>query len=355
VEYLLISAPNRLTGARLRFHLEAAGLRTGETDAGLEVWCGERDWQAIVEAMAVTLSPAERRDTRVAAVRGGGQAAVHHAIFRARTVASLLEEFSRRWLDDVLADKRIAIYFQPLVQYPPGRIHGYECLMRGIETDGRLIEPGRMFDAACALEKISRLDDECRMAALRMAARYASRGLTFFVNFLPSAIHDPEACVRRMSRQLGDKLAPHQIAFEVVETDKVHDRQHLGAVLRTFRKAGFKVALDDVGAGYSSLLNLSALRPDYIKLDGELVRRAARSALEAKMVRDLAETARQNGIVTVAEGIETAAQFAFVLRSGIRLTQGMFHARPAPAPLGQAEARSVLGRARAVATGVAAA
>ena len=78
-----------------------------------------------------------------------------------------------------------------------------------------------------------------------------------------------------------------------------------------------EIALDDVGAGYSSLLNLAYLRPDYIKLDGELVRRAAEGALEYKIVSDLAETARQNGIITIAEGIETEPQLHKALACGI--------------------------------------
>jgi EAL domain-containing protein (putative c-di-GMP-specific phosphodiesterase class I) len=128
-------------------------------------------------------------------------------------------------------------------------------------------------------------------------------------------------------------VRPSQIAFEVVETDKVQSQRELKDVLRAYRKAGFKVALDDVGAGYSTLLSLAEMRPDYIKLDGELVRRSAESNLEAKLVRDLAETARQNGIITIAEGIETAGQMQSVLGAGVRITQGYFHGRPQASPL----------------------
>ena len=117
-------------------------------------------------------------------------------------------------------------------------------------------------------------------------------------------------------------------------------------VLRCYRKAGFRIALDDVGAGYASLLSVSKVRPDYIKLDGELVRRAAGGALEAKIVGDLAETARQNGIVTIAEGIETADQFQLVARSGIRIMQGYWLAGPRPKPLLQIELRQILQRIR---------
>jgi EAL domain-containing protein (putative c-di-GMP-specific phosphodiesterase class I) len=254
------------------------------------------------------------------------------------------------WLNDVLANDRLQVHYQPLVQFPPGRIHGYECLIRGVDAAGNLISPGRLFEAAATLDRLCELDEKCRAAALRAAAAMARPNLNFFINFLPSAVVHTERFFASLQRELdAGGLNPRQIVFEVVETDRVHDHRHLIKTLAQLRKTGFQVALDDVGAGYSSLLSLCRLRPDYIKLDGELVRRAAFSTLEAKMIADLAETARQNGIMTVAEGIETEQQLRLVLDCGIRLTQGYIHARPEPGLLGEPRLRSLLDRITKVA------
>jgi EAL domain-containing protein (putative c-di-GMP-specific phosphodiesterase class I) len=227
--------------------------------------------------------------------------------------------------------------------------------MRGIDADGRLIPPGRMFDAARVLERTAELDARCQSAALREIGglnRGAPRGLTYFINFVPGALADARRSLGAvMDAVNAGGLRPGQVVFEVVETDKVQSRRELQGLLRTYRKAGFKVALDDVGAGYSSLLSLGHLRPDYIKLDGELVRRAATSALEAKMVRDLAETARQNGIIAIAEGIETADHLRLAMSAGIRITQGYLHARPQPRPLTGDEAAAITHRAAEIAAG----
>lgn len=353
VDYLLISTPNLLIAGRIRAQLEAAGIRTETSDLGLEVWCGTTDWRLAAESIGLILSPLERHDTRVATVSmGHDPSSLHRAIFRAKSFEELVTEMRESWLEDVLAAGRIAMHFQPMVQYPPGRVHGYECLMRGVDESGNLIAPARMFEAAATLDRIRELDEQCRTEALRACAKLADPNLMFFINFIPSAIVDPDRFLSSLNREIGrGGLRPQQIVFEVVETDRVHDQRHLLGILKRLRKAGFQVALDDVGAGYSSLLSLSRLRPDYIKLDGELVRRAAFSAMEAKMIADLAEAARQNGIITIAEGIETEQQLKLVLDCGIRLTQGYVHAHPQPMLLEPTSQRGILDRLTAVACG----
>ncbi len=350
VDYLLISAVNALTASRIRTELLAAGMSCVQTELGLEVACHDLDWRAILESISLILSPAERRDTHIARLElSDDRDAVHRAIFRAKGLETLLSEFREGWFEVMLAQKNIAIHFQPLVQYPPGRIHGYECLMRGSLVDGRPIPPTRIFETARKLDRVNVLDRHCRSAALHRAGQIADSNLVFFVNFLPSSIADARKGLEEVLadiRQAG--LRPEQVAFEVVETDKVQDRRHLVDVLRYFRKAGCRIALDDVGAGYSSLLSFATLRPDYIKLDGELVRRASTSALEAKLVADLAETARQNGIITVAEGIETEQDMRLVLNCGIRITQGFFHARPQAEPMREQQVEELIARLKRV-------
>ncbi|HEX2973623.1 MAG TPA: EAL domain-containing protein [Tepidisphaeraceae bacterium] len=353
VEYLLISPPNSVTSRRVRVQMMAAGLETVESEMGLRVSVGGMDWRMVLEALGMGLSEAERQDTRVAT--GGADddlAAIHRAIFRAQSVEGLLSSAADEWFEQVLSRGRIAVYFQPLVQYPPGRLHGYECLMRGVDEDGQIIAPTRMFEAARRLGKIAELDDKCRSAAIAAAAHMKTTGVNFFINVIPSAIREPKRFLNATLAELdAGGLRPQDVTFEVVETEKVHDQRQLMNLLAYYRKAGFKVALDDVGAGYSSLLSLSKLRPDYIKLEGELVRRAAQSSLEAKIVADLAETARQNGIITIAEGIETAEELRLVLDCGIRVTQGFFHAKPQPRGLTAEETGEIVDRAAGVARG----
>jgi EAL domain-containing protein (putative c-di-GMP-specific phosphodiesterase class I) len=93
-------------------------------------------------------------------------------------------------------------------------------------------------------------------------------------------------------------------------------------------------------------LSLEDLRPDYVKLDAGLCRHAPASELEAELLHDLVEAARQQGIVAVAKGIETVEQLRFVVGAGVRVTQGFLHAKPAPVPLDLEAEEKMLERVR---------
>lgn len=342
VDHLLISA-GEAVAAKIADRLSACALNWRRGEMGLQLWCDQHRSETLLEILAATLSADEQHDTRIARVlRGATIAELHRAIFRADSLDVLLQRQRNQWFHSVLERNAIKIHFQPLVQHPPGRLHGYECLMRGLDEQNQLIPPTRMFEAARALGKLEMLEERCRHAALREASRCGGDAI-YFINFNPRAVSHPKRCLVETMRLLEQgPLQPHQICFEVVETDQAIDRRELLTLLRYFRKAGFKVALDDVGSGYSTLLSLSYLRPDYIKIDGELVRRSAVSGLEAKMVADLAETARQNGIITIAEGIETEAQMKSVQSAGIRILQGYYFARPAPQVLSRTQVSELL-------------
>ena len=74
---------------------------------------------------------------------------LHQAIFRSHVLEDLIGQVQCQWFSDVMARRDgVVIHLQPLLQYPPGRIHGYECLMRGVDETGQIISPNRMFDAA---------------------------------------------------------------------------------------------------------------------------------------------------------------------------------------------------------------
>jgi EAL domain-containing protein (putative c-di-GMP-specific phosphodiesterase class I) len=346
VQYLLLSTPNLIARNRVLLQLHVVGIPCDESPIGIRIDCRDLDWRVLLEAIAVDLSDAERVETRVAILRRSvDPQALHRTIFRAQGLNSLIDDLQNQWFDEILKRDGIVMHLQPLVQFPPGRVHGYECLMRGVDADGAVVCPTRMFDLARKLGRLEELDERCRLAAIRAASKVRQTGLTFFINFIPSAARNLRKALSATIDQLhAAHLRPQQIAFEIVETEKLDDRRELLHALRSYRKAGFRLALDDVGAGYASLLSVSKLRPDYIKLDGELVRRAAGGALEAKIVGDLTETARQNGIMTIAEGIETPDQFHLAAASGIRITQGYWLCAPRPKPLTQIELRQIVRR-----------
>jgi len=117
----------------------------------------------------------------------------------------------------------------------------------------------------------------------------------------------------------------------VVESEHIADRSHLLDILAYYRAEGFRVALDDLGSGYSSLNLLAALRPDFVKLDMELAREVAVDPLRRSLVEALVRTAHEYGIQVIAEGVETVESARVLAGLGIRLLQGYLFGRPAPA------------------------
>ena len=116
---------------------------------------------------------------------------------------------------------------------------------------------------------------------------------------------------------------------------------HLRGILNYYRAAGFKVALDDIGSGYSSLNLLHQLRPDFIKLDIELVRDVDKDPYKALVAEKIFEIAVQLGIQTIAEGVEREEEYEWVRARGANYAQGYLFGRPAPQPWTGLQASSI--------------
>jgi EAL domain-containing protein (putative c-di-GMP-specific phosphodiesterase class I) len=348
VEHLLFLTPNQVVGRHVGEELASAGLYFEEAHRGLRVAVGDVDWKALLEGISETLSDDELRNTRVALIpRDADETAMRKAVIIARSFTEILENYSDAWLCELMQQKGLVVHLQPLVQYPPGRIHGYECLVRGIGANEKLLPPERLFEAVGRLEMEYLLDQQACKAAIATAAEVGFSNIQYFINIMPGAVADPMVHAQSLlaAVELGG-LRADQITFELVQSEGCRDRKKLRRIIDSYHEAGFNVSLDDVGAGAVSLLSLSELCPEYIKLDGELCRRAAESPSHAALVKDLIEAARQHGVIAIAKGIETEEQLRFVMDAGARVTQGHVHAHPAATPLSASDEDFILRQAR---------
>ncbi len=236
-------------------------------------------------------------------------------------------------LREVLQERRLIVHFQPIVRLCDGSVYAHEALIRGKRSDGTLIPPNVLFTQARQADLLFPLDRAARETIIETAARLGYRG-RLFINFLPSAIYVPQTCLATtfaVAQRCG--YDPSQLVFEVVETESIQDIAHLRHILDHYRAKGFQTALDDVGSGYSSLNLLASLAPNYVKLDRELISNIPQEPLKQAIVGALVAMAKQAGILTLAEGVETEAERDFVQAAGVDLAQGYFFARPAPEPV----------------------
>lgn len=333
--HVLFLASTALAQGRLARELSAAGLVAESMPQGLRLDLGDVDWKTLLENLAAQLSDVDLRDIRVAILpRGGDDRANRKAVALARPLSMIIDHYTDAWLYKLVENNQLTIHFQPMIQYPPGRVFGYECLLRGTGDDHKTILPARLFEAAGRLDVTYLLDRQAARVAINAAADLCFSNIQYFINLRAQAIENPAVAATSTfaAAELGG-LRPDQLTFEIVDSESVRDRRHLAAVLAAFREAGFGVCLDDVGAGNASLLALGDLKPDYIKLDASLCQNAAESASQSMLLKTLCERARQHGIIAIAKGLETEDQLRYCIDAGIRVTQGQIHAGASPTPL----------------------
>lgn len=282
------------------------------------------------------LSSVERDDTR-ALLCAGGTEPFADDLARVEPLARVMVRSNSGWLLSLLEERRLTSLFQPIVYAEdPSRVFGHEAQLRGVLPDGSLLPPARLFDTAREAGLLFQLDLAARRSAIAHAASHGLRG-ALFVNFAPTAIYDPASCLRSTVADIDAAgFERSQVVFEIVETERAHDPAHLRRILDFYREAGFRIALDDVGAGYSSLNLIHLLRPDILKLDMDLIRGVDLDPYKARIVANLLDVSRALGIEALAEGIETEGELAWVRDHGATNAQGFLIARPKAAPLGAA-------------------
>ena len=235
-------------------------------------------------------------------------------------------------LIDVLDSGGLTAAFQPIVDATTLAVYAHEGLLRvrpGVPFDG----PLDIFTIARRADMLPQVDLAARRTIITEAARTPFAG-KLFINFSPSAIYDAGTCLRTTMEALDDIGIPHdRVVFEVVESDEVNDLGHLTSIMNAYRRAGFSVALDDLGSGFASLNLLHALRPDYVKLDIALVRDVHRDPFKAMLAAKLIEAAVELGLTVIAEGIEERGELDWLRDHGAHLVQGFLIARPGPDPI----------------------
>lgn len=242
------------------------------------------------------------------------------------TVTEQLGEFDR-----ILTQGDLNCLFQPIVSLSERCIHGYEALTRG-PSNSPLHSPIALFATGRRAGRLSELEVTCRLNACR---RFSQQQLPsrLFLNVSPESLleaaHQPGKTLD-MLEALG--ISPDRVVIELTEQAPIDDFQLLGKALHHYRAMGFSIALDDLGAGYSSLRVWSELRPDYVKIDRHFIDGIHQDAVKREFVGSILKMARASHALVVAEGIELAEELEVLSDMGIDLVQGYLICRPQEHP-----------------------
>ena len=236
---------------------------------------------------------------------------------------------ARGALQRLLAGEGLSMVVQPIVDIRDGTIHAYEALARfGQPRQGS--SPLQWFSLADQLGERPNLERACLRQALELhASRPPSTSLT--VNLSAPVLLETSTIA--MLEDAGDRL-PEDLAglvVEITEETLVHGDMQLLNAIEPLRRRGARLAVDDMGAGYSGLRQITTVHPAYLKLDRSLVAGIDGDGERTALVGALAGYSAQVGCLLVAEGVETDAELQVVRRLGVPLVQGFLLSRPGPA------------------------
>lgn len=235
---------------------------------------------------------------------------------------------------EVTADRRTEIeqaidggitpHFQPIVHLSGRAVVGHEALSRFGGDPKRT--PDRWFDEAAALGMGVELDTAAMCTALDTWRSRGPVSQSLWINLSPETILSGAAHAALVA-------ADHDVVLEITERTPVDDYDRLREALRPLRAKGISLAIDDVGAGYSSLLHVTELRPDIVKLDRSIISALSTDANRQALVSSLIAFAKASGFAPLGEGVETSEEAETLELLGAELGQGYHFGRPAPTPV----------------------
>lgn len=312
---------------------KAHGLAVESLGGSLWQWTGNRVVEA-VSALRGTVSPVEAAGIRILLDDGTGD---DRTVLAASMLAPTLAEAGAQldggdlWSMFTTEASSFRSSYQPIVTAADRVVVAFEALLRARDSDGVEHPPGPLFAQAERAGWSPRLDRIARTAALSGAQGWLG-DRQLFINFVPTSIYDPRVCLattERAADRAGVDL--RQIVFEVTESERIGDLAHLERVFDHYREKGARVALDDLGSGWSSLTVLARLEPDVVKLDRALVNDLTPAATRA-VIGAVVDITHSYGGLVLAEGVETETEADVMVELGVDLAQGWLYGRPAFPP-----------------------
>ena len=230
-------------------------------------------------------------------------------------------------LKKIITERQFNIIFQSVVSLTNGEIIGYEALTRGPE--GSLFyNPELLFEEAKKANLLWELEKVTRISAIEKFNSFRSDKL-LFLNVDPEIIKD-EHFIKGTTKEVLEfyGINPSNLIFEITEKTAIRDYKAFKNVIDHYKIQGYKIAIDDVGAGYSGLSAIGEIKPHYVKIDMSLIRNIDKDNFKKAIVKALVEFANNTNIKLISEGIETIDELYTLIEIGVHLGQGFLLAKP---------------------------
>ncbi len=224
------------------------------------------------------------------------------------------------------------LHYQPIVDLADASTVGVEALLRWQDPNGGLIPPGEFIPLAEEMGLIEVIGDWVVEEMVRQDEVWRAEGLELELSFnlSPRQLWQPDVTDKIISRLEAGGVDPRNVIVEITESTAMTDPERTQRILSDLHSRGLRLALDDFGTGYSSLSRLKNMPVDTLKIDRSFVRDVSEDVQAGSMVRAIIQLAEGLGKTSLAEGIETEAEWKFLTERGCKLGQGYYFSRPIP-------------------------
>lgn len=233
-------------------------------------------------------------------------------------------------ITDLLDNNLLTAHFQPIVSLQRENIFAYEALCRTVGPNP-FDNIEQLFHQARICGKTLQLDMRCRQNGLVLAAAQGlnDKEALLFLNICPTSLLHPDHSAGTTG-MLANKydIAKHNIVLEITEQEAVSNYKLFRTAIDHYRSKGFRIAIDDFGAGYGGLKMLSVLEPDFVKIDRHFFKDSPKGNINFNLIDSIATACHRIGIEVIAEGIEYEKDLRICREIGIDLVQGYLIARP---------------------------
>lgn len=243
------------------------------------------------------------------------------------------EKFVREHFDAALESHQIQVYYQPEIRTLTGRVCGFEALARWIDPDLGVISPADFIPVLEKINRIHELDLYMVREVCKCQAKMRDLGEVLTRDSVNLSQLDFDACdifaeVDKIRREYD--LSPKQLNIEITESALTGSSDTLREGMDKFRAAGYNLWMDDFGSGFSSLNNLKDYEFDVLKIDMAFLRDFENKPKSRIIIAAIVNMAKELGIHTLAEGVETKAQYEFLRKIGCEKLQGFLFGKPEP-------------------------
>ncbi|MGH2948296.1 MAG: putative bifunctional diguanylate cyclase/phosphodiesterase [Solirubrobacteraceae bacterium] len=310
-----LAKPFTVTGAE--FHVEAS--------IGISIFPEDADGpDALLQHADAAMYQSKGRGRAAATVYAG----VTHNPLERLSLSSRLRR--------AIARGELALHYQPIVWTGSGRLHSMEALLRWEDPERGLIHPDRFIPAAEEMGLLDPIGAWVIDALAAQIAEWRQEGLEPRVSFnvSPRELHRPDFAAELGERLRAAGVDPAILTMELTESATLREPERIGPLLRDLRALGLQLAIDDFGAGWSSLSRLRALPVQMLKIDRSFLREIPEDPEAGAIVRAVIALSDALGMTTVAEGVERTVQQHFLAAQGCPLSQGrLFGDALAPAAM----------------------